>query len=496
MHKNAVSVKLRTHQDIGELLSMEHRNNKAINRAYLCKVLQNIVFLTRQGLALRGNWVTSTSETSGSELNSNFHQLLLLHSKDDPNIIEIMKRKTHKYTDHHIHNEFINLIAMDHLRTVSKDITQYGYFALECDEVTDSSNCEQVIVCLRWVDPQFEPHEEFIGLHQVDDIKTATIVRVLKDTVLRMNLNLSMRRAQCYDGAANMKKAAKEIKSCEHRALYLHCYGHSLNLAVADAIKSVPTMSNVLDHAMEVCKLIKFSPRRDAIFHKLKDELTPQVPGPRNLCPTRWTVRASSLESIRLNYPALIMSTWDEAIDVVKESEVKGRIGGAASKMKQFDFLFGLMLAERILKHTDNLSKTLQATQRTAAEGHELAILCNKVLAAIRTEECFVLFWSLVKQTQSSLEISEPVLRRRRKRPRRIDDGTAEYSFPVSVEEHYRCIYFESLDTAKVAIENRFDQENFGVYAKLEQLLLHAANKVDYSNVLQEVVDFYQADFN
>ena len=121
-------------------------------------------------------------------------------------------------------------------------------------------------MCLRWVDSRLEAHEDFIGLHHVDDITTNTVVHILKDTVLRMNLNLSMCRAQCYDGASNMKKAAKDFKDVEPRALYLHCFGHSLNLAVADTLKGVKVMSDVLDHALDICKLLKFSPRRDAIF--------------------------------------------------------------------------------------------------------------------------------------------------------------------------------------------------------------------------------------
>ena len=44
--------------------------------------------------------------------------------------------------------------------------------------------------------------------------------------------------------------------------------------------------------------------------------------------------------------------------------------------MKEFDFLFGLMLAEHILKHTDNLSKTIQATTMLAVEVHGLSNLC------------------------------------------------------------------------------------------------------------------------
>ena len=131
-----------------------------------------------------------------------------------------------------------------------------------------------------------------------------------------------------------MKKAAQQIKTIESRALYLHCYGHSLNLAVADTLKEVKPMSNTLDHCLEICKLLKFSPRREAIFSKLKSPITPHVPSVRSLCPTRWTVRVASLESIRQNYPTFF-ATWEEAEDVVKQADVKARITGVAAKMKE-----------------------------------------------------------------------------------------------------------------------------------------------------------------
>ena len=105
-------------------------------------------------------------------------------------------------------------------------------------------------MCLRWVDAHFEAHEEFIGLHHVADITTDTIVAVLKHTLLHMTLNLSMCRGQSYDGTANMKKVAKAIKEVEPKALYLHSYGHSLNLAVADTLKYVTPLSSTLDHCI------------------------------------------------------------------------------------------------------------------------------------------------------------------------------------------------------------------------------------------------------
>ena len=103
------------------------------------------------------------------------------------------------------------------------------------------------------------------------------------------------------------------------------------------------------------------------------------------------------MESVRTNYPAL-QATWEEAIDVVKDTEVKARITGVAAKMMEFDFFFGLMLAE----NTDNLSKAFQSIVMTAADSYHLALLCDKVLSQIRTEECFSLFWGLVKKTQYS----------------------------------------------------------------------------------------------
>ena len=60
--------------------------------------------------------------------------------------------------------------------------------------------------------------------------------------MLRMNLSIQNCRGQCFDGAANMcgskKGAATQITSVESRAVFIHCYGHALNLAIGDTIKN------------------------------------------------------------------------------------------------------------------------------------------------------------------------------------------------------------------------------------------------------------------
>ena len=61
---------------------------------------------------------------------------------------------------------------------------------------------------------------------------------------------------QCYDGASAMSVAktgvATQIKSLNGKCLYMHCYGHALNLAVNDSIKSVSCLKETFEIVFEI----------------------------------------------------------------------------------------------------------------------------------------------------------------------------------------------------------------------------------------------------
>ena len=40
------------------------------------------------------------------------------------------------------------------------------YYTITAGEVSDASNRELVVVCIHWVDEEFQPFEEFVGLHK------------------------------------------------------------------------------------------------------------------------------------------------------------------------------------------------------------------------------------------------------------------------------------------------------------------------------------------
>ena len=480
-----------TTRDIGETLSQQHRYEKQNNRQCFLKILSNIKFLSRQGLPFRGN---------GDESDSNFLQLIKLREIDYPKLSNWMAKKTNTYTSPEIQNELLKLFSCEILRHIASSLHSSPFLTVMIDETTDVSNHEQVVVCVRWVNADFDIQEDFIGLSQVDQIDAGTLVGVIKDIFLRMNISLHKLRGQCYDGAATMaglrSGVAKQIQDVEPRAVYTHCYGHSLNLACADTIKTCKLLKDALDTTHEITKLIKKSPRRNAIFDRIRGEMASDAPGIRVLCPTRWTVRAEALQSILENYEVL-MELWEESVEVINDTEMKARILGVRSAMQTFDFFYGATLAYMILRHTDNLSCALQKGDISASEGQDTTAMTVKTLQSLRMDDKFHLFWQKCVLGANRMQVNEPTLPRRRKVPRRFEEGREDsYSYPLTPEDHYRHIYFEAIDLIVNCITERFNQPGFLIYQHVESLLLKAANCKEYQSELKFVLEFYGSDLD
>ena len=395
-------------------------------------------------------------------------------------------------------NDMVKVMALRILRKISTIIQATPFYTIMVDETADVSNKEQVVVCIRWVDDNFEVHEDFIGLYQVDSTGAEKIYHVITDVFLRLNLTISKVRGQCYDGASAMSGAKSGVvarmQAAEPRAVFTHCYGHALNLACADTIKQCKLMRDALDTTYEITKHIKKSPRRDAIFNRLKEEMGSDSPGIRMLCPTRWTVRAEAFKSILDNF-SVILELWDESLQVVKDTEMKARIQGVSAQMKKFEFFFGVSLGLLILRHTDNLSRTVQKEDMSAAEGQEVVSLTLTTLKSLRNDASFDLFWQRFCASAEEVDVDKPILPRRRKLPRRLVDGTAP-TVHATVEEHYHVIYFEAVDLITSCVSNRFNQPGYKTYAKVQNILLKAATSQPYEEELRFIVSFYGSDIN
>lgn len=107
-----------------------------------------------------------------------------------------------------IQNEIFNIRAISN--------TIHGLSTLQysiiIDGVQDVPGIEQESICLRYVDSDLIPHEDFIGLYKVSSTTgTKDLAQVASDILLRLILPLSCLQRYNYDGAANMAGGAKGV---------------------------------------------------------------------------------------------------------------------------------------------------------------------------------------------------------------------------------------------------------------------------------------------
>ena len=106
-------------------------------------------------------------------------------------------------------------------------------------------------------------------------------------------------------------------------------------------------------------------------------------------------------------------------------------------QMQSFNFFSGIQPGVLVLRHTDNLSSTLQHTYLTCHEAQQIAKVCLSTLKGMREEASFHMFFEKVRASAQKLEVNDPKLPRKRKVPNRYEDGKAPAEFISTVEEHY-----------------------------------------------------------
>ena len=113
-------------------------------------------------------------------------------------------------------------------------------------------------------------------------------------------------------------------------------------------------------------------------------------------------------------------------------------------------------------------------------------------LQGIRSDTAWESFYTLVESLQQKFDVNEAVLPHNRKVPRRYEEGQATGFHSKTAADLYRVAYFEALDLAVYAINERFDQPGYAMYPNLEELLLKAIRGDDYADELRQVINLYQ----
>ena len=242
-------------------------------------------------------------------------------------------------------------------------------------------------------------------------------------------------------------------------------------------------LRDTFDTAKEVTKLVKDSPKAEATLNQLKEENESIECGVHTFCPTRWTVRGSTLQSIEKNRNELIQ-LFERIESDSKDSSRRSKARGMKADMMKFDYFFGSTLAQSILSLTDKLSKCLQNPALSASEAQETA---REVLNKLQEDRNnFNQLWEQIRQSMVLQGIGEPVAPRKRKhRQPHGEEGGEEFQ-PETTEQRYRIHYITAYDHVIQQIIRRFDQPDYKVYGAMEAVLLDGMAKIPIKEHLKK----------
>ena len=176
-------------------LNNQLASDQALARKALGTIISSVIYLARQGIALRGH------ETD----DGNFVQLLRLRQGDNSALEKWMNSGRCKtYTSWAVQNELLELAARQLLLRLCDEIRSSGTFSVIVDGATDITCTEQESISVRYVDGDLQPREVFLCFDELDGNEAEKIKTMICDVLLRRQLPTRLLRGQAYDEASNM----------------------------------------------------------------------------------------------------------------------------------------------------------------------------------------------------------------------------------------------------------------------------------------------------
>ena len=344
-----------------QVLDKHNRQEIEENRRYLTYIVNTIVFLGRQGLALRGS-----DESSGSFQRGNFLELVDYTANLSPEFASLKKkmRRNATYLSPEIQNELITLIGNHLLDEISDELSKVKYFCLSADETKDTSHQEQLCVTLRYL-KDGNVVERFVGFHPLEQLNARFMAEKITKVVSKV-VPMDKCVAQVYDGAAVMKgqkNGVNAIISQDYpKALYLHCQSHVLNLCLVGTVSSVQEAEDFFCVLKTLYAFVTSSavhPKFVSVQEQMKSPKE-QVKHLKSWPDTRWFCRISAIRAVHGTY-AFILETLNWFADEEVNAERRLKATALKHQVAHFEFLLMLHVMLKLFSITESLTLCLQA---------------------------------------------------------------------------------------------------------------------------------------
>ncbi|XP_050547957.1 zinc finger MYM-type protein 1-like [Daktulosphaira vitifoliae] len=369
------------------------------NRLYLEALCESLIFCGRQSIALRGH-----DESTDSKNRGNFLELMKLRSIDNC------------YTSPTFQNELLSIIGEQIKMHIAKEVKEAKIFAIIADETQNIAKHEQVAIVLRYVNDKLEIHESFVGFYRTKRADGVSLANELKNVLISLDLNLKYLRAQCYDGASNMRGPYKGV--------------------AAIIMQEAPMAINTFFVLQSLYNFIAKSTKRHAVFEEIQKTFQSHDGGTvtlKSLSDTRWACRVEAVRSLLDNFDATL-ATLREIYE--KDNDSGGQANALLKNIEDFNFVFDLLLLKRVLSQCDVLSKTLQSSSVTYEIVKSVKNSTLDVLKSFRTHEFFTKLFDHCTDITDKCGFKTAQLPRNSRIPLKIGGGS-KTPFE-SVEQYYK----------------------------------------------------------
>ena len=369
------------------------------NRNVMQRIVDVVMFLGRQGLALRGHRETlmHVHETQNC---GNFLELLKLLSQYDNTMkdhLEKVKQSQEKnfpsseevpklkgrgskltFLSNRTQNKMIDIISSAIKGEISRQVNDSLAWALMADTTPDVSRQEQLSICVRIVHIDGSNSEHMLNCVKANGTKAEELFKVIKDTLDSHDLSFKKLGGQTYDGASNMSGCYNGLQALIKREIgdkvvYVHCYAHTLNLVLSDSAGIALDAAKLFSQLESLYLLFSRSEKTERVFKKAQTDRNQKVRSLKRINTVRWSSRELAIEVFLDRYDSVEEALEAVAHDTSFDADKRTKAAGLLEKIETKEFLATAVLFNEIFQHTGPLSRYLQST--TIDFGKALAMI-------------------------------------------------------------------------------------------------------------------------
>ena len=249
--------------------------------------------------------------------------------------------------------------------------------------------------------------------------------------------------SQGYDGASIMSGRCDgvqaKVREFAPNTVYIHCYAHILNLVLVDSCRSVSSASEFFA-LLEALYVFMASSKAHVVFVEVQKKQHPdkQPFELQKLSDTRWACRYAAINTICRTYDSLLIAL--EEIGLSSDHSKAVEANGLLHQFQSFSFIVSLVMFDRILSCTEQLSDQLQSSKIDLYYSSELVTASKAMLQLFRTDE----YWDRVYSYATDIATAHSI--------------SAEFDLPTTRKRRRPAHLVNSIITESVGTNNNIKQ--------------------------------------